>query len=89
MTENEIFNRILTIFTDEFEIEPAQLTPEATLFDDLGLDSLDAVDLIVAIEKEFGVKILDEEAMRAVRTIKDVQNLITQQQLQNSREVNK
>jgi len=61
---------------EEFELEPEQLVPDATLFDALGLDSLDAVDMVVAMEKEFGVKMRDEEAMRAVRTMNDLHVLV-------------
>ena len=64
MTEEEIYKRIQTVFVDEFELEADQLTPDATIFDELELDSLDAVDMVVALEKEFGVKVKDEESLR-------------------------
>jgi acyl carrier protein len=76
MTEDEIFQRIKSIFIEEFELEPELLLPEATLFDDLGLDSLDAVDMVVALEKEFGVKVKDEESIRSVRTLDDLHRLL-------------
>ncbi len=76
MTDDDIFQRIKTIFIEEFELEPEQLVPEATLFDDLGLDSLDAVDMVVALEKEFGVKVKDEESIRSVRTLDDLHSLL-------------
>lgn len=76
MTEEEILKRIQTIFVDEFELEPDQLTREATIFDDLELDSLDAVDMVVALEKEFGVKVKDEESLRSIRTLDDLLQLI-------------
>lgn len=76
MTEEEIFDRIQTVFVDEFELEPELLTPEATLFDALELDSLDAVDMVVALEKEFGVKVKDEESLRSVRTLDDLLQMI-------------
>ena len=76
MSDQEIFIRIQNIMADEFELEPEQLVPEATLFDTLGLDSLDAVDMVVAMEKEFGVRMRDEEAMRAVRTMDDLHKLV-------------
>ncbi len=76
MTEEELFTRIQTVFAEEFELEPDQLTPEATLFEELGLDSLDAVDMVVALEKEFGVKVKDEESLRSVRTLDDLLRLI-------------
>lgn len=76
MTDDEIFQRIKSIFIEEFELEPQLLLPEATLFDDLGLDSLDAVDMVVALEKEFGVKVKDEESIRSVRTLDDLHRLL-------------
>ena len=76
MTEEEIFKRLQSVFEEEFELEPDRLTPEATLFDDLSLDSLDAVDMVVALEKEFGVKVKDEESLRSVRTLDDLLRLI-------------
>ncbi|MDH4317666.1 MAG: acyl carrier protein [Desulfobulbaceae bacterium] len=76
MNDEEIFRRIQNVMAEEFELEPEQLVPDATLFDALGLDSLDAVDMVVAMEKEFGVKMRDEEAMRAVRTMNDLHLLV-------------
>lgn len=76
ITAEDIFERIKSIFIEEFELEPEQLVPEATLFDDLGLDSLDAVDMVVALEKEFGVKLKDEESIRSVRTLNDLLQLL-------------
>ncbi len=76
MTEQEIIKRITRVFVDEFELEAEKLLPEATLYDDLGLDSLDAVDMVVALEKEFGVKLKDEEAVREIRTMDDLYGFI-------------
>jgi acyl carrier protein len=68
----EIVNKVLE---EEFEIDAELLKPEALLFEDIGLDSLDAVDLIVMIDKELGVRIEEEEA-RAIRTLDDVYQII-------------
>ena len=76
ITEEDIYQRVNDIFIEEFELEPEQLVPEATLYDDLGLDSLDAVDMVVALEKEFGVKIKDEESIRSIRTLDDLHKLL-------------
>ena len=76
ITDDVIYQRVNTIFIEEFELEPEQLVPEATLYDDLGLDSLDAVDMVVALEKEFGVKMKDEESIRSVRTLDDLYKLL-------------
>lgn len=82
LTDDAIYQRIQSIFVEEFELAPEALTPEATLFDDLGLDSLDAVDMVVALEKEFGVKMKDEESIRSVRTLDDLHRLLLSIQAQ-------
>ncbi len=69
-------NRVLE---EEFEIEPERLTPDVALFTDLELDSLDIVDLIVALEQAFGIKIRTADAtqsFRDVRTLKDLYDTI-------------
>ena len=71
MTKNELFDRIVTILHDSFEIEPARITPEARLYDDLDIDSIDAVDLIVQLKPLLGGN-LRPEAFKAVRTVQDV-----------------
>lgn len=68
----EIVNSVLE---EEFEIDAELLKPEALLYEDIGLDSLDAVDLIVMVDKELGVRIEEEDA-RKVRTLEDVYNII-------------
>lgn len=78
MTADELIRQqVIEVVAEEFELEPARLTPEATLYDDLGLDSLDAVDLVVALEKAFTVKLANEEAVRSVRTMEDLFRLIS------------
>ena len=69
----EIVNRSLV---EEFELDPAKLVPEAHLVDDLGFDSLDFVDLVVVLQKAFGVKLREEPRVREVRTLGDVHNLV-------------
>lgn len=78
MTADErIRQQVIEVVAEEFELEPEQLTPGATLYDDLGLDSLDAVDLVVALEKAFAIKLANEEAVRAVRTMDDLFRLVS------------
>jgi len=71
MAADGIIERVNGILMDGFEIEPSLLKDDAKLGEDLGLDSLDAVDLIVAIEKGFGCRINETEA-RAMRTLHDI-----------------
>lgn len=73
MPSDEIIRqKVVEILAEEFELKPEQLTPNATLYDDLGLDSLDAVDMVVALEKAFAIKMTNEEAIRSVRTVEDL-----------------
>ncbi len=76
ISDEEICQQIVEVISEEFELDPGLLVPTATLYDDLGLDSLDAVDMVVAMEKSFGVKLANEEAIKAVRTMGDLCNLI-------------
>ena len=76
MTEQEIIDKTNKVFEESFEIEPERLVPDAQIFSDLGLDSLDIVDLIVALQNSFGVKIRNEERVREIRTLQDVYQFI-------------
>lgn len=78
MTFEEIVAKVNEIMVEGFEIEPELLEPEAQLADDLGLDSLDAVDLVVALEKEFGFRI-DEERARSMRILKDIYDYVEEE----------
>lgn len=76
MTKEDIITLTNKVFEDAFEIEPERLTPQAKIFDELGLDSLDIVDLIVALQKQFKVQIREDERVRTIRTLDDVYNFI-------------
>jgi acyl carrier protein len=64
------------VFEQEFELEREQLLPDANIFSELGLDSLDTVDLIVALQKKFGVAIRGDERVRDIRTLNDLYDFI-------------
>lgn len=68
MNEQEIRERVNKILEDAFELTADKLVPEANLRDELGLDSLDGVDLVVALEKAFQVKIEETDA-RQIDTV--------------------
>jgi acyl carrier protein len=76
MTEQEIIEKTNRVFEEAFEIEKGKLVPQAHIFTDLGLDSLDIVDLIVALQNSFGVKIRNEEKVRDIRTLQDIYRFI-------------
>lgn len=73
MTEEEIIRKVNEVFEESFEIEKEKLQPQMNIFQDLGLDSLDIVDLVVALQAKFGVKIVgNEEQIKTIRTLGDV-----------------
>lgn len=67
----EIKNRIVEIIANQLGIEEEDVTAEASVIDDLGADSLDVVELVMALEEEFDLEIPDEEAEK----ITNVQNI--------------
>lgn len=71
MDADVVIERINALLVEEFELEPDEVRPEANLRDDLELDSLDAIDLVVAIEKEFGLR-MDEKQLALMKTVGDV-----------------
>jgi acyl carrier protein len=71
MTKDSILERVKQILVEEFEINEAEITPEARLFEDLGIDSIDAVDLIVRL-KPFITGAIEAEQFKKVKTVRDV-----------------
>lgn len=75
MTKNELFQHIVRILQDSFEIEAGRIAPEARLYEDLDIDSIDAVDLIVQLKPLLG-RNLQPEAFKAVRTVQDIVDVV-------------
>ena len=75
MEKQEIFDRLKKALVEDFEMEEAKITPEARLYEDLELDSIDAVDLIVKL-KSFLPRNIDPEVFKTVRTLQDVVDAI-------------
>ncbi|WP_250500902.1 acyl carrier protein [Caballeronia sp. GAWG1-5s-s] len=71
MTDTEILERIRAIFKENFGIAPERVTPPAHLFEELDLDSIDAVDLAIKLQEMTGRRIKPEE-FKSVRTVGDV-----------------
>ncbi|MBD8898179.1 acyl carrier protein [Rhodanobacter sp. DHG33] len=71
MSDTDILERLRKVLHDTFEIEPARVTPSAHLFTDLGLDSIDAVDLAIQVQEMTGMRIKPED-FKNVRTVGDV-----------------
>lgn len=68
MNRSEIEQKVNDFLIDEMEIEAEKMHPEALLREDLGIDSLDFVDIVVVVDRIFGFKIKPEE-MKSVRTL--------------------
>ena len=75
MNKEVIIEKINDFLIDEFEVEKEDISPEANLKETLELDSLDFVDLVVAIEANFGVKLVGEDFV-GVETLQDFYDLI-------------
>ena len=69
--------RLVEIVAEQLQIDAEQVIPEASFMDDLGADSLDTVELIMALEEELGIEIPDDEA-ESIRTVQESLNYINQ-----------
>jgi len=67
---SDTFDRVKKIIVEQLGVEESEVTPEASITDDLGADSLDQVELVMAFETEFGIDIPDEEAEK-IKTVGD------------------
>jgi acyl carrier protein len=76
MTDTEIVKIINDNMIKEFEFDPEAMTPGAHLVNDLGMDSLDFVDLVVVLQNAFGVKLRDEPQVRQIETLGDLHKLV-------------
>ena len=72
---DEIFKTISEMLVSDFEIKPEQIKPEVKLFEDLDLDSIDAVDLIVRLQKIIKRKV-NAEDFKQIRTLDDVVKVV-------------
>jgi acyl carrier protein len=75
MNKKEIFEQLQKVLAKEFGLDMAKLVPEARLYDDLALDSIDAVDLIVNLKSLLQVQ-FSPEVFKSVRTLQDVVDAI-------------
>ena len=77
MEKKEIQEKVNRFLTNEIEIDEELIKPDALLTKDLGIDSLDVVDIIVIVEAEFGVKIKGEE-LKDVKTLQQFYDFIAE-----------
>ena len=75
MSSEEVFEKVKTIIVEQLQVTEATVTEEASFIDDLGADSLDLVELIMALEEEFDIEIPDSDAEKVV-TVADVVSYI-------------
>ena len=75
MAEKTVADRVKEIIVEQLGVNPDQVTPEAKFIEDLGADSLDTVELVMAFEEEFGAEIPDEDAEK-LQTVGDVTKYI-------------
>ena len=71
MAEKSVADRVKEIIVEQLGVNPDQVTPEAKFIEDLGAESLDTVELVMAFEEEFGAEIPDEDAEK-LQTVGDV-----------------
>ncbi len=75
--DRELFERVRKVIVEQLDVREEEVTPDATFTDDLGADSLDLVELVMAFEQEFDVSISEEEAEQ-VRTVADAVRLLAE-----------
>ncbi len=74
---SDTFNKVKELIVDKLSVNPNDVTENASFVEDLGADSLDIVDFVMALEEEFGIDIPDEEAQK-IKTVKDAVDYIDQ-----------
>jgi acyl carrier protein len=78
VARDDIQAEVRRIFVESFEVDPQELRNDSNLFDDLGLDSLDAIDMLLAMESFIGQRLNDDDKEKAkqIRTVLDVVDFV-------------
>ena len=76
MSMEEIFQTIQSLIAEQFAVEPEEVTMETALEEDLGADSVDLVELVMAMEEEFEIGEVPEEELSGMKTVGDAVNFI-------------
>lgn len=82
MTQNEIFEILKKALITLFEIDEAKITPQSLIYEDLGIDSIDAVDLIDYVKKQTGYRLLPED-FKNVKTLEDIAIIVSKKLADN------
>lgn len=77
MSNEEIFKTMQELVAEQFAMEPAEVTMDTSFEEDLGADSVDLVELVMAMEEEFEVGEIQEDELSALKTVGDAVNYIT------------
>ena len=75
MSNEEIFDKVKEVIVDQLNVEEDEVSEEASIIDDLNADSLDIVELVMALEEQFGISIPDEDAEK-IKTVSDAVSYI-------------
>lgn len=75
MSKEEILDRVIAVLAESFQLDPKRILPTSHLFEELELDSIDAIDLMVGLEEETGIK-LSEGELHQIRVVQDVVDAI-------------
>ena len=79
MADKPLDQRVKDIIVEQLGVKPDQVTPEAKFIEDLGADSLDTVELVMALEEEFGIEVPDEQAEK-LQSVGDVIKYVEESQ---------
>ncbi|KRO00986.1 acyl carrier protein [Companilactobacillus kimchiensis] len=79
MTEQEVFDKIVALIADKFEVEPSTITKETSFAKDLDADSIDLVEFVLELEEEFGAEIPDDDAEK-ITTVGEATDYISSHQ---------
>ena len=72
-----VYDKIIEMLCEQFDLEASELNENTTFLDDIGIDSVDVVELIVEVEDEFGLDEIPEEELKKLRTIGDLAAYVT------------
>jgi acyl carrier protein len=83
MQRDEVYKKVSEYLITNFEIPPEKISPEAHLFKDLDLDSIDALDWFASMESEIGLPVVEKE-IKMIRTVQDVVDYVVRNLRQNT-----
>jgi acyl carrier protein len=83
MREQEALKKVSEYLITKFQIPPGKIHPQAHLFKDLEMDSIDALDWFAAMESEIGLPVIEKE-LKTIRTVQDVVNYVVRNLKQNA-----